>query len=686
MSKGFRQVLLPSLDTWNSPQYEWTQLRKEKSEAIFDALVNVPPSIREFFKNYYGPKEFRFFALEGREVPWKFSNLAYLRLGDLFGTENLEEALSHYLAWTSKGLGQRLCYKDLFKKLWGSQEEEEFLSYIFRRKKGPAKKLKYDLHDYPMELRLSDPEEAKEAGKTVDAIAYMRWVESFLANKASKQKVEPFPVRFFDARMLALGQRLFGKGFCHFMAKHKLDFLDVQRDPQLWNWRGNFLNDDDDRFILLVAYLYNKNIHAHLGWKNEWLACTEEPFEEAYPRYYHHFKRNLHSFQPAVDYFAWLDDVLFANNLPNWVLHKDPIELFGAYEGFQESKFLEKFHIWDRQENLPDGPYWLVDPLESNTNLLEALFYWVCGLGAYAYGVFLMAAFAGLDSSDELSLNMATMELEFDFLYMLPYFTDWVDAFSAENFRGTDELYAVNPPDFWEEEFTDLFEPVDFSMQFLYSWSSYDQSASNFYMQTLDSKSVLRAYKRSVFCPFAPSWGVYSGCSSYRWMSGIFLAYFFFYFLREFFDYRTAVWQSKLSFFFDRPLVKVSSLRSLAPEIILPLARVERKSSFLVCGESITFLYRWLSKWVASRPKRIVPIPVISLTPRTVSARHFARLKNYYILKSLLRKRIVLVGSSALEVDRGLLKRLQEQGSTKNLKFFRCFFKAAKPKGKGKSF
>jgi len=110
-----------------------------------------------------------------------------------------------------------------------------------------------------------------------------------------------------------------------------------------------------------------------------------------------------------------------------------------------------------------------VDPLESNTNLLEALFYWVCGLGAYAYGVFLMAAFAGLDSSDELSLNMATMELEFDFLYMLPYFTDWVDAFSAENFRGTDELYAVNPPDFWEEEFTDLFEPVDFSMQFLYS-------------------------------------------------------------------------------------------------------------------------------------------------------------------------------------------------------------------------
>jgi len=79
-------------------------------------------------------------------------------------------------------------------------------------------------------------------------------------------------------------------------------------------------------------------------------------------------------------------------------------------------------------------------------------------------------------------------------------------------------------------------------------------------------------------------------------MSGIFLAYFFFYFLREFFDYRTAVWQSKLSFFFDRPLVKVSSLRSLAPEIILPLARVERKSSFLVCGESITFLYRWLSK------------------------------------------------------------------------------------------
>jgi len=67
-----------------------------------------------------------------------------------------------------------LCYKDLFKKLWGSQEEEEFLSYIFRRKKGPAKKLKYDLHDYPMELRLSDPEEAKEAGKTVDAIAYMR--------------------------------------------------------------------------------------------------------------------------------------------------------------------------------------------------------------------------------------------------------------------------------------------------------------------------------------------------------------------------------------------------------------------------------------------------------------------------------------------------------------------------------
>ncbi len=59
-------------------------------------------------------------------------------------------------------------------RLWGARDAEEFFKYIFRRKKGPAKKLKYDLLDYPMRFRLEDPEEAKEAHKTVDEIAFFR--------------------------------------------------------------------------------------------------------------------------------------------------------------------------------------------------------------------------------------------------------------------------------------------------------------------------------------------------------------------------------------------------------------------------------------------------------------------------------------------------------------------------------
>jgi hypothetical protein len=90
------------------------------------------------------------------------------------GTEDFLEALSRHITVSYSNLSQRLGYKDLVMRLWGSRDAEEFFKYIFRRKKGPAKKLKYDNLDYPMAFRLADPEELKEEFKTVDQIAFMR--------------------------------------------------------------------------------------------------------------------------------------------------------------------------------------------------------------------------------------------------------------------------------------------------------------------------------------------------------------------------------------------------------------------------------------------------------------------------------------------------------------------------------
>lgn len=317
-SKGFRYIIMPRLDYWYSTQYEWTQARARKSQPFFDALVHVPPNVKQRYKETFGALELRYTSYESREKPWKFWNLASMRLGDLMGTENFLEALSRYITLSYKNWYQRLGYKDLVIRLWKDRDAEEFFKYIFRRKKGPAKKLKYDLHDYPMAFRLPDPEEAKEEFKTVDQIAFFRWMENLLKDASAETNTAIFPAHF-DARVLALGQRLFGVDFCNFMEKHDFDFLDIQRDPALGYWHTNFLNDYD-RSLFIAAYLFNKDIHMHLAWKHDWLilpsagGTPDEYFDRMHPQYTGFLHRNLGFIQDTLDYFAWIDDFFLLKN------------------------------------------------------------------------------------------------------------------------------------------------------------------------------------------------------------------------------------------------------------------------------------------------------------------------------------------------------------------------------------
>lgn len=92
-------------------------------------------------------------------------------------------------------------------------------------------------------------------------------MENLLADAKAQTDTAVFP-KHFDTRVLSLGQSLFGVDFCSFMEKHSFDFLDLQRDPALECWRTNFLNDYE-RFLLIAAYLVNKDIHIHLAWKHD---------------------------------------------------------------------------------------------------------------------------------------------------------------------------------------------------------------------------------------------------------------------------------------------------------------------------------------------------------------------------------------------------------------------------------
>jgi predicted AlkP superfamily phosphohydrolase/phosphomutase len=101
------------------------------------------------------------------------------------------------------------------------------------------------------------------------------------------------------------------------MEKHDLDFLDVQRDPALRCWRTNFLNDFD-RFVLIAAYLVNKDIHTHLAWKHDCItppeSGSEDYYEEMFPEYTGFLDRNLGFIQGVLDYFSWIDTFFFLNN------------------------------------------------------------------------------------------------------------------------------------------------------------------------------------------------------------------------------------------------------------------------------------------------------------------------------------------------------------------------------------
>lgn len=93
-----------------------------------------------------------------------------------------------------------------------------------------------------------------------------------------------------------------------------------------------------------------------------------------YPEYRIFLDRNLGFIKGTLAYFAWIDAFFFANQLPNWLIHKDQMDLL-AYRLFDSSSENEE----DLREELfgedPVERYHISDYEEEDADLLEAFFY-----------------------------------------------------------------------------------------------------------------------------------------------------------------------------------------------------------------------------------------------------------------------------------------------------------------------
>lgn len=227
--KGLRLVIWVPLDTYTSGAYQWTHFRKYPTQASFDAMVHLPAYVEERFLGEHCPTAASLGDHAAHRAwlkpPGKFYNLAMLYLQDLFGTKDPVEALVRgSMLHEGSSLGQRLASREHFRRLWGSREREELWSFIYRRRRGPAAKLPYALKDYPMAFRLSDPAEAKYAGKTEEVVAFMDWLEAYNEDLEKGTQNAVFPERF-DVRVFYQMKQLLGLDLWSFLVHHKVDFM-----------------------------------------------------------------------------------------------------------------------------------------------------------------------------------------------------------------------------------------------------------------------------------------------------------------------------------------------------------------------------------------------------------------------------------------------------------------------------
>ncbi len=344
------------------------------------------------------------------------------------------------------------------------------------------------------------------------------------------------------------------------MEKHDLDFLDVQRDPALRCWRTNFLNDFD-RFVLIAAYLVNKDIHTHLAWKHDCItppeSGSEDYYEEMFPEYTGFLDRNLGFIQGVLDYFSWIDTFFFSKQLPNWVVHKDHVDLVEAFRVFDANYEKEE----DVQEELLSEDYMeryhMVSENDGDdVDLLEFFFYWVGAVFTISIVFSFEIVFNGMVDTDDMDhLYYAWLNISQPVLSTLFFYYEQVDQWARSWLHGLDDMYSPNGPEAYEEMFFEAIVDNESLHRRLHYTSSLDEELlSSFHMHKHDTdwaffSSVRKSWLHNKLVYLIPSLGIHSGLANYRLMSWIPYTFFFFWLLHFCFRARFRYYLARYIFF-----------------------------------------------------------------------------------------------------------------------------------------
>lgn len=333
-SKGFRLFMFSPFgnDHWNA-QYYWDAFRQSPSEGGGYAMVQVPRSVEERYREELLEDDELLYegSPPSRLKTWHFWRWAALVLESRFGTQDPFKALDLFNRKQHRGsLHYRLGYRTALRRFWASAGPEEFFHFIFARRKRLATRLRRDpFQHYPKAFALKDP--TREAGLTIDELAFRHWLEGI--DWGRRKARHALPRRFFDGAAWRLCLELFGPSFLQTMEYHNFDMLYGYCDPDLAHWAKNFANDPE-HLLFFVAYLHSRDPNIRLAWRND--DATIDQLKDAPRGFATYVEEAEGPWRLAYDYFRWLDAKVYGGALPYWTLHKDPGDFF----------FLKKTTFW----------------------------------------------------------------------------------------------------------------------------------------------------------------------------------------------------------------------------------------------------------------------------------------------------------------------------------------------------
>lgn len=443
--------------------------RELPARAALEAMIKVPADVEA---QYWAEMEW---AAEGMELeepgdypgqPWKFYNLALLRLEDFYGTRDPVEALRLLLAQAGSAghLGQRLAYQGLLGRLWAQADREELLRYVFGRGASGA----------------ATPGQSPER---------------------------------FDERLRAQARKLFGPDLSAFLGHHRFDFLHWLLDPDKAALNAHALNPMTlSQLIFLIGYLYR--LDPRIG--KIWDDYDFVELEHVCPSYGQFIARNLGPLEQVSAYYSWLDSVFFGHRLPSWVCHKDAHDFL----------FHEDVAPWLNPTSI-EADISYVDPAyegrafyesEEEPNQGPSLWFWVFGTPPILYWIVHLLVFGHFNAEGSPVIHVEVMyfieRILFNFDCMVPLYGRLVGV-SLHNAGSSGGLYPHGP--FYEE----LGESFDFSrgQRWTYSWEQEVEQAKYFYLPEERAAAVWWSDLR-------PHWALCGGRLGYRLLAALMALWF----------------------------------------------------------------------------------------------------------------------------------------------------------------